>query len=508
MLTFVKMFNTSRNMAKKKQKKQQAQQFLSPENYLRQKARSLEIGTCYVTDNMKSVGEGHVIVTRRHKGGKVSVAFYLVDIWCLGVKDSFYRLRMDEDEFEQMLGDYKLGLRECSYEEAHNWVFGAIAFAEEAGIEPDKSFNLTQYMLEEDDDDIPLIEYEYGENGQHLLVAHSKLEASRYLPLLEKNLGKDNYKYIINVGGVLDDDDDVYDDDYDDDGDDDEEDDDGDVIVPYVEMEYTYEHPEYPTELALHHPWLQDELAKKENAFSLPDELTDRILALPHDTLREDLENLIIYHIGQTCDGEIPEAYDNGYYNGTLCNSFMLLAEVGDSESSLDCALEVLRQSSKFLNYHFGDSMEDVCIPTLYKLGQQRLDKLMAYAKEEGLYWLPKAIVFPTVVHVALRQPERRGEVLEWFREILNFYTENAEEAKVTDHSLSASLMCDMVGLKAVELLPEINALFDTGMVDLWHCGSRASVISDIKDPEYVGSIGLCELDIHKRFGFMRRSWG
>lgn len=91
-------------MAKKKQKKQQVQQFLSPENYLRQKARSLEIGTCYVTERMKEMGEGHVIVTRRHKGGKVSAAFFLVDIWCLGVKDSFYRLRMDEDEFEEMLG--------------------------------------------------------------------------------------------------------------------------------------------------------------------------------------------------------------------------------------------------------------------------------------------------------------------------------------------------------------------------------------------------------------------
>jgi len=31
-------------MAKKKQKKQQGQQFLSPEQYIKQKARSLEIG--------------------------------------------------------------------------------------------------------------------------------------------------------------------------------------------------------------------------------------------------------------------------------------------------------------------------------------------------------------------------------------------------------------------------------------------------------------------------------
>ena len=58
---------------------------------------------------------------------------------------------------------------ECSYEEAHNLVWGSIAYAEEAGIAPDKSFRLTQYILDEETDDVPLIEYEYGKDGKHFL---------------------------------------------------------------------------------------------------------------------------------------------------------------------------------------------------------------------------------------------------------------------------------------------------------------------------------------------------
>ena len=139
-----------------------------------------------MSNDIEAMGEGHVIVTRKHTGGKISLAVYLVDIWCVGVKDTFYRLRLEDYEFEDMIGTYQIGLRECCYDEAHNWIYGAIAFAEEAGIKPDKSFNITQYMLEEDDDNIPLIEYEYGKNGKHTLVTHSRLEASRYLPLLEK----------------------------------------------------------------------------------------------------------------------------------------------------------------------------------------------------------------------------------------------------------------------------------------------------------------------------------
>lgn len=198
-------------MAKKKQKKQQGQQFLSPEQYIKQKARTLEIGKCYVISDLEEAGEGHIIVSRKHTGGRVSVGFFLVDIWCVGVKDSLYRLRMEAYEFDEMIDSYRLGLRECSYDEAHNWIYGAIAYAEEAGIAPDKSFKLTQYFLEEDNDDVPFMEFEFGRKGKHTLVANSNLEASRYLPLLEKNLGKGNYEYIIR-----DDDDDESWDEYED----------------------------------------------------------------------------------------------------------------------------------------------------------------------------------------------------------------------------------------------------------------------------------------------------
>ena len=66
-------------MAQKK-KKQNGQQFLSPEQYLKQKARSLEIGKCYISEELEDCGEGVIFVTRNHKGGKVSMGFYLVDI--------------------------------------------------------------------------------------------------------------------------------------------------------------------------------------------------------------------------------------------------------------------------------------------------------------------------------------------------------------------------------------------------------------------------------------------
>lgn len=487
-------------MANKKQKKNAAgQQAMSPERFLREKARGLEIGKCYIARDITTYGEGHVVVSRLHKGGKVSAAFYLVDIYCVGVKDSFYKLRMDEYEFECLIEGMSMeNIQECSYEEAHNWVYGAIAFAEEAGIEPDESFNLAQYMLKEDSDEVPLMEFEFGRDGKHFLVARSNLEASRYLPTMKKHLG-DNFKVVIET-------------DYDfSDFDDNEEDDDFDIpslddnpmFKTYgPDINYTYEHPNYPMVLEMENQWIASELCDPKNALSLDEKLIDRILALPRESLQRDLEALIMYHVGLTCD-QLPENESEDEFNGVIGTSIMLLAEVGNEDSSLDVVLEVLRQSPDFYDYHICDSAEEVFTPTLYKLGQNRLDKLMAFAKEEGLYTYCKYQVFPAVAQIALRQPERRAEVIDWFREIVQFATKALPVAKCIDSTIAGLMACDLVEIRAEELLDDLRAMFDTGLVDLGCCGNFKSVSADILHPRYP-YINPIHLDIHERFAHLR----
>lgn len=488
-------------MAKKK-KKQGGQQFLSPEQYLKQKARSLEIGKCYISDDIAECGEGVIFVTRNHKGGKVSMAFYLVDIYCLGMKDSYYKLRMDEEEIQDYVSRYTK-MRECSYEEAHNWIYGAIAFAEEGGIEPDRSFALSQYMLEEDTDDIPLIEYEFGKDGQHFLVCHSVQEANRYLPTLREHLGGD-VKFVIEDGKY------------------DEPDLDEETMMERLanfkdnpmfktygpSTEYTYQHPEYPDTLELTTPdWFYDELNRPENAIYLKEELVNRILQLPYDLVRENLERIIMYHIGLTCDG-VPDNYDEDSYTGIVGNSVILLGEVGNSDSTLEVVLELLRQSSDFSHYHFGDASEDVFTPTLYLLGQHRLERLMAFVKEEGLDTYCKSSVFPAVTQIGLRQPDRRDEVLAWYREVIHFAIKKLPETQWFDCTLAAFLICELIDLQAKELLPDIKKLFETGLVDIGVCGNFNSIKHDIIDPRYAGRTEDCLLDVRERFADMKRRWG
>lgn len=487
----------------KKKKSLNNQQFLSPEQYLKQqKARKLPIGKCYMSKGIQDCGEGEFIVTRMHTNGKISFATYLVDIYCLGVKDSRYYLRNDADYFYEKISAYPL--TECSYEELHNWIYGAIEFAEEGGISPDISFNLTQYMLEEDTEDIPLIEYEYGKNGQHYLICDRISEANHYLPILKEHLG-DNFTYIIGDGNDWDDIDDL-----------DEETmmerlaniKDNPMFKSYgPRTEYTYQHPDYPTELQLTTPdWFYEELYDPINEIYLKENLVNRILQLPYDLVRENLEKIILYHIGKTCD-EIPKDYEQDGYTGIVGNAAVLLGEVGNETSSLDVILELLRQNNQFSDYHFGDSRIETLSPTLYLLGQNRLDYLMDFVKEEGLETYSKCNVFTAVTQIALHQPERRSEVIEWYRQVTRFATKMLPQTQCFDSELAGLFVCELIDLQAQELLLEIKKLFKTELVDLGICGYYTEVHRDIIDPRHAGHAEDCILNVYERFADMKRRW-
>lgn len=252
-------------------------------------------------------------------------------------------------------------------------------------------------------------------------------------------------------------------------------------------------------ELNLNNPWVYEELAKQENNSYLQDELIDRILALPHDALRQDLEQIIRYHVILGCD-DIPNEYDSETIDGSLFNALMLIAEVGTPDSSLDAVLDVMRQSSEFLLCHICDLGHHVFPPTLYKLGQHRLDRLLAFVKEEGVDTYAKCEVFPAVVQIGLRQPERREEVIDWFRQVLHFATEALPETDAFDSELAGLLVCDIIDLRATELKPELDALFETGFVCEGICGSYASVIRDLCDLRHLDRLEDCILEIHERF--------
>ncbi|RDV14379.1 hypothetical protein DXT99_14740 [Pontibacter diazotrophicus] len=204
-------------MAKKKKsapaKSKTSPATLNDEKYLSSgRARSLPIYKCFINEGWDEEGMAEIFVARKHVNGHVTVGVYLVDTYCTGLKKTFYYFNTPEDDFEDLISGIPLDLEEIPYELAHNIIYGAIAYAQDYGIDPHPEFQLTQMILEEDTEDVELIELEFGRNGKPALLINPAGDprADYYLRQLEKYAGPGNYDV---VDGRLEDDfNDAYDD--------------------------------------------------------------------------------------------------------------------------------------------------------------------------------------------------------------------------------------------------------------------------------------------------------
>lgn len=199
-----------------KQKKKHIQ-LLSPENYIRQKARNLPIYKCWINTNWQEQGMAQVIVSRKHDNGNLTTGFYMVDLKCLGVRDSQYSFNRPEFELDELLkgANVELKMVNVDYNLAHNVVYAAMEYADELGFKAHKDFNsITKYILEDDTDDIELIDIECGNNGRPLFIkteAFSEAEANSIIRQLERSVGKGNYDFIADESGLFSDEDDPFD---------------------------------------------------------------------------------------------------------------------------------------------------------------------------------------------------------------------------------------------------------------------------------------------------------
>lgn len=205
---------------------------LSPENYIRKKARTLPIYECLVRSDWEETKMTTVTVARNHTNGNITVCSYLVDLFCLGVKDSMYLFNVPVHEYEEFKErvNREMEMTEVDYTLAHNIVYAAIEFAEEFGFKPHKDYeSVTKFMLEEDTEDIELIEIECGNDGKPIYMRgpfEDDAKARRIITQLEKNAGPGNYEYIDGF------------DEFDDDDFDDEFDEDDDEVNEFSEMDF------------------------------------------------------------------------------------------------------------------------------------------------------------------------------------------------------------------------------------------------------------------------------
>lgn len=108
-----------------------------------------------------------VVLRRRGPGGRVAVALFLVDCWCLGVKDCSGQLLSPEEAREKLDWlDDRANLHRCSAGEGKSIVDAGVEYADSMGLHPHADFkNIYSIWGDVQAESLP-DDIEFGMNGR------------------------------------------------------------------------------------------------------------------------------------------------------------------------------------------------------------------------------------------------------------------------------------------------------------------------------------------------------
>lgn len=148
-----------------------------------------------------------VLVAREHRRGtKVSACGYLVDAYCLGVKDALGPVVLHRDELRLVVREFFQAFNafddsvapavRAPVELAAEIVLGAVDYARGLGFEPHPDFTATAGHL---GDDRPTGAIRFGCDGRPYFVQGPHDDAARILHTLETSVGPDGFQFVAEI---------------------------------------------------------------------------------------------------------------------------------------------------------------------------------------------------------------------------------------------------------------------------------------------------------------------
>ena len=167
---------------------------------------------CCAADSLWDEGIGNVLISRA-RGAEVAFGMFLVDMYCLGVKNAFFNVvsRSDYDFkiFEQAFRGEHVDLSpECG----RNLVEGAVRYARDLGFAPHRDYRQAKRIFGDIDATECQQQFVYGKDGQPMFIAgpdDGAMRCRQIIDTLAARCGPDGFHFTMPgaaVGAYLDDD--------------------------------------------------------------------------------------------------------------------------------------------------------------------------------------------------------------------------------------------------------------------------------------------------------------
>lgn len=216
----------AKQKAKRNQKKQQLTRVKSmglAERFGR--FESAPVLVCLITTAIDDEGIGSLLISRRAASGEVALGYFLIDRYCLGVKDAFGKIPAP-GEYGEMLENFRAQeVRPIDPPSAKRLIEDAVAYASSFGVSPHPDFRRVYPIFNGIDATEAKETFEMGKDGKPYFFAGPYDSPARSRQILDKltaHFGPDGFYYTI-PGSESDlthmeiiDDEDYEDDDFDD----------------------------------------------------------------------------------------------------------------------------------------------------------------------------------------------------------------------------------------------------------------------------------------------------
>jgi hypothetical protein len=173
---------------------------LSPSTQMR-RAVDAPVYECLIPEELFELGIGNVVFSRELPDGDIALVVFLLDVYCLGVKDTTFNV-VPEDEYRSILRGMAQIATYASIDPpcARKLVEEAEAYAADLGFKPHADYRLSGMIFGDIDTNACSMSFEFGKDGQPYYASgpyDTPERSRRIVETLTRRCGPDGFHYMV-----------------------------------------------------------------------------------------------------------------------------------------------------------------------------------------------------------------------------------------------------------------------------------------------------------------------
>jgi len=169
------------------------------------------IHECLVPEGLFETGLGTVIWTRRTPHGSIAISAFIVDVFCLGVKNALFNISNERDYESTVKPRLTMTHGDQTFQNIHpscarKLIEGAISYAEKLGFSPHRDYQNAKGIFGDIDSQACPTRFTYGSDGKPFYMRgpnESISQAKRIVDQLQRKCGEGNFHYLTGVDEVM-----------------------------------------------------------------------------------------------------------------------------------------------------------------------------------------------------------------------------------------------------------------------------------------------------------------